>query len=583
MDVFNFPKQWLLSCLTAGMLTHYALVGKSRRHPQEHHPVLLASLLGVGFFATVSSFLSETTLERSLFGYPGRANGLITYFCILLVIWVGANTVVQENLQTKVRNRVILVYLLFATYATMQLFYLDPVTWNNPYNRVIGTLGNPNFSGAFLGASSAVMILLAFHEKNRRRYLNLLVAIWLFILGVATESVQAFGIFVIGIVIHLLTVIYKRVSLRKFVFVALVFMLLGIGSLLSALGFGPLGASLYQYTLKLRIEYWRVGIEIMRESPLTGVGPDSFIEGFRLFREADFVRNYSESVIADSAHNVLINFGANFGIPALACYILVVTIVSVRAVKFLFSKESTPIVSRMIALSWLLLLIQSLFSLEQIGLTVFQWGCGALLLNRGLDSHIPSKGPSSGVMKAERSLKVTEGLRVEISILVLILAMISSWSLVKQEISLLKMAKITQETEMSEDQVQSLLSGFTSFTSNEIRRTIYVANFLLMKNRYGEAQVLLEKLVEKDPDALEALELLARLARYRADLNVEIRYRLEIEEIDPFNYSNLLSIAQSFRDTGDFVQSKEFARKVLKLTGDPQIIESATALVSLVD
>jgi hypothetical protein len=534
------------------------------------------------FLMLTSSVLTNTSLVRSISGYPGRANGLITFASIFILTWICASTVLPEGFYQRLKNSVMTIFVMFSGYSLLQLFNLDPVPWNNPYNRIIGTLGNPNFSGAFLGVAAAVVLMSAFGSKGKNRWLQLIFSALLLGLAIATGSLQAFGIFVIGVAIQVLVFAYQHLRSKMFVALSMTMGFLATLTFLGFLGFGPLGQALVQGTLRLRLEYWRVGLEAAYNFPITGMGPDSYVEGFRLFRSADFVGEFSHLVIADSAHNVLINFMANFGIPAFLGLFVIVIWITVNSIKVLFRANTAEIIVKMLAMSWILLLIQSLFSLEQIGLNVFQWCCGALLLNKQIYSmDMPAKlggGPSQ-----KSRVSPLESLRTEIALLSIVFAMIASWGFMRQEIALQKMASSAEGTRFAEQDIEARLEVFNSYAKDEIRRAIYIADFLIRIQRYDQAQSLLEELIKKDVDAYEALEQLALLARFKENPALEIQYRKKIERIDPMNYENMLSIAKASSELGDVREARRYSRKATRISRDPLVNESATALLNARD
>ncbi len=579
MDVFNFPKQWILICCTVGVLLHFLCSGKQRRHPLTRNTWFIGLLLsGTCCSMIASTVFSDTTWVRGIYGYPGRANGVLTFLCIFVVVWIGSNIVLPDDFQSKLRTRILIIYAIFSAYCVLQLLNLDPVPWNNPFNRIIGTLGNPNFSGAFLGVAAAVVLIGAYERGQEINRKYLLFSALLFGLSVSTQSIQAFGIFFVGVTVQILAFAFHHLNLRIFLAFLAFLSSLGILAIVSFLGIGPLGESLFQYTLRLRVEYWRVGLEIAQNFPLTGVGPDSYVEGFRLYRGQEFVGKYSQAVIADSAHNVPINFMANYGIPAFLFFMALIIVISINSIRIIFSDKVAETGTKMLAMAWILLLVQSLFSLEQIGLNVFQWCCGAFLLNRQLVSTIPEV-MENRVRKIVSKVGAIENLRTEITALSVTFLMLLSWSLMKQEIAIQRLVTTPEGAKLTELELETRLSDLNSFTRIEVRRAIYLSDYLIKIQKYDEAQLLLEDLVKIDPDAYEALEQLARLARFNANLELEIDYRKRIEIIDPFNYENRLSIARSLKETGKLFEAKRYAEKVLAISRDARVNESATAIL----
>jgi O-antigen ligase len=509
-----------------------------------------------------------------LFGYPGRANGVLTSLAIFAVIWIGSTMRVTPVFQRKLQRRVLLLFAVVGFYSLIQFLDLDPVQWNNDYNRIIGTFGNPNFSGAFLGVSALVTLYASINSGRKIRFYLALFSGILFFLALATESLQAGGIFGIGIFIIITAFIYQR-----FIIFASILIVISSLTIVSFLGYGPLGEKLYQYTLNLRLNYWRVGIETAGSFPWLGIGPDSYVEGFRLFRGADFVAQYSDQVTSDSAHNVLINFMANFGIPAFLLLLFVILLISRNAVRIIFLKDDTSHVVRMIALIWILMLIQSLFSLEQIGLAVFQWCCGALLLNQEF-----TKIRGEGLIK-EKNLNRFQnesfmvGLRTELSSLVVVFMLIAYWPFLNQNINLRETASIPVASSVSSTIIDEERDKYGDYVEKEIARAIYLTGFLIRAQRYEIAEEILKSILVKDPDAVEAAEQLARLASFRSDYIQELSYRKMIEKKDPFNYENLLNLAQNLSSQGKLLQAKSYANRILQLSRNAAINETATAIL----
>jgi tetratricopeptide (TPR) repeat protein len=225
------------------------------------------------------------------------------------------------------------------------------------------------------------------------------------------------------------------------------------------------------------------------------------------------------------------------------------------------------------------MLIQSLFSLEQIGLVVFQWCCGALLLN-----HEFTKIRSEGFFK-ENNLKriqsesFTVGLKTELSILVVIFTLIASWPFLRQNINLRDTASASVTSGVSETAINEERDKYGDYVEMEIARAIYLTSYLMRAQRYDQVEEIMKRILSKDPDAVEALEQLARLALFRSDYLQELSYRKLIENKDPFNYENLLNIAQNLKSQGQLPEAKTYAERILQLSRNSTINETATAIL----
>jgi len=579
-DVFNFPKAILLYALLAGALIHYFLSPKGEKVSSlVNRRLINIALFGVSLLISASALFTDTALMRALFGYPNRSNGLLTYLALILLIWVASRMLISRRFLEKLQRDLLILIILFVSYSFLQYLDLDPVSWNNSYNRIIGTMGNPNFSGAFLGIVGAVLIFYFFSTSKPIRFFYLALSICSVFLGWATESFQAVLIFAIGILILVLAYLKSRFSFKTVISSVTASVFIGIILIWSFFGQGPLGERLYQPTLVLRLEYWTVGIKTALAYPFLGIGPDSYTEGWRLFRTPEFVKTYSEAVSVDSAHNTLINFMANFGIPAFVFLLIIYLLIGFNAFKLLFGRDQNTLIVKAIALTWLLLVIQSLFSLEQIGLHVFQWVAGSLLLNQGFIAN--SQYLSSRETKKETRSQERGGFsaRGEVAIMTIVVTFIAFLPLLNQEIRLNKLGATPVDKNATQQFIDEALDGFGDYSIKDMNRVIVISDFLLRAERYSDAQSLIEEIVKDEPRSYEGFEQLARLAGFRGEYSVEIEYRRNIESFDPQNYKNLISLAEAYRLSGGLTQAKAYAEKVLLISSDLEVNKLASSII----
>ena len=579
-DVFNFPKAILLYALLAGALIHYFLSPKSEKVSSlVNRRLINIALFGVSLLISASALFTDTALMRALFGYPNRSNGLLTYLALILLIWVASRMLISRRFLEKLQRNLFILIILFVSYSFLQYLDLDPVSWNNSYNRIIGTLGNPNFSGAFLGIMGAVLIFYFFSTSKPIRFFYLALSICSVFLGWATESFQAVLIFAIGILILVLAYLKSRFSFKTVISSVTASVFIGIILIWSFFGQGPLGERLYQPTLVLRLEYWTVGIKTALANPFLGIGPDSYTEGWRLFRTPDFVKTYSESVSVDSAHNTLINFMANFGIPAFLFLLIIYLLIGINAFKLLFGRDQNTLIVKAIALTWLLLVIQSLFSLEQIGLHVFQWVAGSLLLNQGFIANSQHLSPREAKEETRFQDRGGFSARGEVAIMTIVVTFIAFLPLLNQEIRLNKLGATPVDKNATQQFIDEALDGFGDYSIKDMNRVIVISDFLLRAERYSDAQSIIEQIVKDEPSSYEGFEQLARLAGFRGEYSVEIEYRRNIESFDPQNYKNLISLAEAYRLSGGLTQAKAYAEKVLLISSDLEVNKLASSII----
>ncbi len=127
-----------------------------------HSSKVLVALVGLFLLASVNAIINSSgPLTQNLYGAYGRNTAFITYlllsFVILSVVVLRAN-----------KSFTTLIYGLFVAglvnvvYCGWAILFGDFIPWNNPYGNILGTFGNPNFIGAFLGLFAASLVAYSF-------------------------------------------------------------------------------------------------------------------------------------------------------------------------------------------------------------------------------------------------------------------------------------------------------------------------------------------------------------------------------------------------------------------------------------
>ena len=593
LDVFNTPKVWVLLSLSLTICAHSFLTARNvndiakgeARSSLSHYALISVWLLIGGTLLT--SFVSDTTTSRIMWGMPGRANGLLYFFSVFALILVGYRMNMKANFDSRLLLAIQFPILINCAYGLIQFLGLDPVPWTNPYSPIIGTFGNPNFSAAFLAIGAVFNLWLVLKATSGiYRILYLGIAILSGTLSVLTRSIQGPLIIGIGITLMCLRFIYWKLSKIRFI-LALSFVGLSSGGIfLSFLGLGPLGDRLEQYTLVLRLEYWKLAIRMASENPLIGQGTDSYIEGFRKYRTLDFVKQYSQSLNADSAHSAPLNFLANFGFVNFGLYMFLILAISIASLKLFFSKDRHEL-SALLGLIWMLTFIQSLFSLEQVGLGAFQWAIGGLVISHSVNNllleqrvnNVPHKKP--GVLSrkpTKESLKVE--FASELALGVFLISIFLSSSVIRSDMFLLSLRTGTAQERFDADEIEKKIQSQSFLSQDEVRRAIYISDYYTNQKNLSRSLEVLQRITAKDPQAYEALNQLARIANFQGEFGKEIDYRTRISKLDPQNQENLLSLADAFKLSGRVSESISTLESMLLSWPDSPQAESASVLLS---
>jgi O-antigen ligase len=385
MDPINAPKMLALLPigLTAGGLVLLNLFKKPRRK-------LPLTYVAVILFITVSLlvfFFSGAPYTQQLFGVTGRNTGLLSYIALSLFLLAAYEVASTKNLM-KTPRLVLLVAGFSIFYGFLQSLNIDFFDWSNPYNRVFGFLGNPNFQSSLVGMFVAFVIALGLGTKKISKITFLYVAYIVlgFFVIYQTHSQQGFLVVAAGVVIP--GFMYLRASGRK-ILVGSYLSLLFPATLMTILGMlkiGPLASVLYKESVTYRGDYWAAGLKMATQNPVFGVGFDSYGQWYRRARSVEATLRRGPEFTSNAAHNVYIDIFSNGGVILLASY-LTFTCLTLAAI-FKIVKNQTkydPIVAAVIGI-WVAYQAQSIISINQLGLAIWGWVISGLIIGYAFNS-----------------------------------------------------------------------------------------------------------------------------------------------------------------------------------------------------
>lgn len=319
---------------------------------------------------------SDVPFNQNIYGVFGRQTGFLAY--LSLAMFALAATLLRQK-----KSFEYLVYgLIFAggvnvLYCAWVLVIGDFVGWNNPYGKILGLFGNPDFISAFLGMFISGAIAYVFTEKLAwwARIVLVLLSIGAFIEIVKSHAIQGIVVTFAGLTIvgfYLVRGFFKHwILTATYVLFATI---AGAFALAGALQIGPLTKYVYKTSVSLRGQYWDAGINMGQARPWTGVGMDSYGNYFRLLRsEYTATTLPGPRVITNAAHNVVIDFFAYGGWPLLLSYlaIMVIGIISILRVTFRRRKYDGIFVA--LSATWVTYELQSIISINQVGLAIWGW------------------------------------------------------------------------------------------------------------------------------------------------------------------------------------------------------------------
>jgi hypothetical protein len=371
-DPVNAPKLLSLgvvSCLAVGVLISGGL-GNFLIESK-----FLVFTLSLFLFAGLLSFIgSESPASQFIYGSYGRNNGWLTYFFLVLIL---ASTSSLRNAQSlkKIINGLLFAGLVNIFYSLWVVVFGDFIGWNNIYGEILGTLGNPNFIGAFLGIFLCVYtgLLLAPQAPKWFRWAALAVlpiAVYEIFISKAIQG-RVVGAAGIAIIIFF----YIRAKL-KLTYLVVYSGLLGVAGLLALLGtfqIGPLTDFVYKRSVSLRGQYWLAAWNTGESNPMNGVGMDAFGNWYRRSRDAHALELPGVNTVVDAAHNVPLDMFAFGGWPLFLTYLMIMATGAWALIRTaLRSKAFDPILA-VLSAAWFGYQLQSIISINQIGLAIWGW------------------------------------------------------------------------------------------------------------------------------------------------------------------------------------------------------------------
>ncbi|CAM8620319.1 O-antigen ligase-related [Candidatus Planktophila dulcis] len=381
-DPVNVPKLLLLavfSCASLGLVlsTRLRFLGNGL-------------VLFVGFFllfALISVVRSSSPLTQNLYGAYGRNNGLIAYFFLSMLIVVTSQLARQES-HKKILKALLYVGYVNLAYCLWVILFGDFIPWNNPYGNILGTFGNPNFIGAFLGIFFGVQLSFGLSKDSSRNFkisLLFLLPLTLFEI-VDSQAIQGRVLAALSVAIIFFFYLKSRFSRAILIAYSVIAASLGGLALAGAFQRGPLTEIIYKTSVSLRGQYWLAAWNTGESNPISGVGMDAFGDWYRRARDVRAIELPGVNTVVNTAHNVPLDMFAFGGWPLFICYLTLMAISLRSAIRIARNMKGYDAVGVGLITAWVCYQTQSIISINQIGLAIWGWALSGCLI--GYDRYL---------------------------------------------------------------------------------------------------------------------------------------------------------------------------------------------------
>jgi O-antigen ligase len=348
-----------------------------------HSSKALVALVGLFLLASINAIInSAAPLTQNIYGVYGRNTAFLTYLLLIFVILSAAVLRTNKSFNT-------LFFGLFAAgmvnviYCGWAILFGDFIPWNNPYGNVLGTFGNPNFIGAFLGLFAASLVAYSF--KSGLHIGLRLSSVVIFVISVIeiidSSAIQGRVVVVAGLAIVGFYLVRAKLKSALFqVGYVVVISIGGVFALLGALQSGPLAKYIYKTSVSLRGEYWQAGWNMGTDHPLTGVGFDAYGDWYRRARDLQALILPGPNTVTNAAHNVPLDVLSFGGWPLFLFYVGILLLSVIAIIKVTARTRAYDPIFVTLTTAWVCYQLQSIISINQIGLAIWGWLFGGALI-----------------------------------------------------------------------------------------------------------------------------------------------------------------------------------------------------------
>ena len=344
---------------------------------------VLVIFVGLFLVASLNAIMnSDAPLTQNLYGAFGRNTAFIAY--LLLISIVLSVAVLRREDSFKY-----LIWGLFGAgfvnvfYCTWVIAFGDFVPWENPYGNILGTFGNPNFVGAFLGLFAASLVAYSFKKGTSVAIRSGAFALFLVTVYAIIDSNAIQGRVVVAAGLGIVGFYLVRSKFEALIAQVVYVFFMGVAgtfALLGALQIGPLTEYIYKSSVSLRGQYWQAGLNMGSDHPFTGVGFDTYGDWYRRARDTQALIMPGPNTTTNAAHNVPFDVFAFGGWPLFASYLAILSLSVIAIVKVTRRNRKYDAVFVTLTTAWTCYQLQSIISINQIGLAVWGWLFGGALI-----------------------------------------------------------------------------------------------------------------------------------------------------------------------------------------------------------
>jgi len=562
-DPFNAPKSWILYCVGFWLAGWIGFNARSRwSNSFDRRTLIISSSFAL---TLIAAFLATDFKMQGLFGDYARRTGLLSYLSLILFFVAGSMLFSLANIALFDRVTLIVGFII-GFYGFIQHFKLDFIHWNNPYNSVLSTLGNPDFAAAVM----AIFLVLAFGlaiNSSKSSVVRIWAAVNIVILLVTilfSQVRQGLLAGAAGIAVIVITWVHqrqKKAALGLMVLTALG----GALGLIAMLNQGPLKSFFYKASVTYRGDYWRAGFRMFKSHPLFGVGLDRYGAYFRQYRDAAQSLRRGPGIVSNNAHDVPIQLAATGGIFVLIAFLVLTIFVAWRGIVAL--RTTTGINQIVVATffgAWVTYEAQSFISIENVGIAIWGWILGGIVVALSRPAVIDAvTAPVNAKVKKNNLKKSSSSLaQPMVSGLLFVVAFAICIPMYLSDAALKTARGYAAPTTANLTAYLDIVRKPLSYGFQDVHVKESVAILLAQANQLPESKANLLAVYKDDARDFNALNTLTLIAEANKNFIEAAGYRQKMAALDPWNYQNLLQLGQDLKQAGDKAGAKAIIAKI---------------------
>jgi O-antigen ligase len=579
-DPINLPKMFVLVLFAATVLGLSLPAFFAIRNLKSQNQKISLGLVALFLLGLLVSTLMTDVKYTAFFGEYHRNNGFLSYLAMSIFT---AAAILSFNVESVDRYFKFFTStgLLLTFYGLLQAIDKDPIGWVILYNPFITTLGNPNFTSAFLGLSGiTTLYLLLSSEKRPHQALYFIGLICNLYILQRSGSIQGFFGFLIGATLILIVkawIIKKRYGQLALVSAVVV----GSPVALAVINVGPLASQLYQGTIRNRLDYWNAALAMIKDQPIFGVGIDRFGEHYRQFAVQNQV---VPGQVADNAHSVYLQIFSTGGLLMGLPYVLLISFITVIGARTVFRcKDSEKLKVCSVFAAWVAMLAVNAVTIDNLGVSVWFWITGGVLISVSARAKISDE--HEGSHKSKTNVKnsisqIDQGFpKTTILSFVLIITILISMVPNLNRSSSLFILKNNQRPASSESLIGALTDEAVR-SNNNPQQLLQLANLALSRSAVNEALPIIERINQLDSRSYYG-NYFAAIAYEAKGIPAEaISYREILLKLDPWGTNNMLQLIRNYLAIGDLAKAKDLGAKIKQYYPGSQADIDASAILA---